>query len=212
MAKRQRDDFDLSFFDQGARHCQPLVRTRQFGASQLAHLVQVRLNQVKAMLESDGKRRPGRIEEEFCPKLSRDCRRSRIEIVGHAGRQAAAADDEFRRRNGGRQRGEAPAPFRFAQRASRQDEAVLRTRMQFRDVEVFARLRFGFDDAGLDPFVVDQAAKQLSGETSCGKDGFDIAAEPFDDPRDVDAAAAGIAPRRRTAQLERRDDAIDRGR
>jgi len=84
--------------------------------------------------------------------------------------------------------------------------------MQFRDIEVFARLRFSFDDVGLDPFVVDQAAKQLSRESSCGKDGFDIAAKPLDNPRDIDAAAARIAPRRRTAQLERRDDAIDRGR
>ncbi len=63
-----------------------------------------------------------------------------------------------------------------------------------------------------DPFVVDQAAKQLSGEASNGKNGLDIAAEPLDDPRDIDAAAARIAPRRRTAQLEHRHNAIDRGR
>ena len=137
---------------------------------------------------------------------------ARIEIVRHAGRQAAAADHEFRARRTRRQRVEAGAPFRFAQGQSRQHEAVLLRRAALRDGKVLARFGFHLDDAIRNAVVVEQTTQQLPGEAADRQDRLHVAAEALDHARDIDAAAAGIAARRRAAQLAHGHDPVDRGR
>ena len=66
----------------------------------------------------------------------------------------------------------------------------------------------GRDDA-VDAFALEQAMQQLADDAAGRIDRGDVAAEAVHDARDVDAAAAGVALRRRAAQLHRRLDTTD---
>ncbi len=95
MAKRQRDDFNFSSVNVVARRGGPVLLAEKFHAGKVAHLTQVRLHHVNAVLERGGERYTGGVDDKFGPKLVRDFGRPRIEIIRHAGWQTAAADDEF---------------------------------------------------------------------------------------------------------------------
>jgi len=80
------------------------------------------------------------------------------------------------------------------------------------DGKILAGLGLRVDDAARNAFLVEQVAQQLAGEAAGREDRLDVAAEPLHHPRDVDAAAAGIAARSRAAQLAARHHPLHRGR
>ena len=159
MTERKRDDLYLPGINVLARRVDPVILIEQFHADKIPHFAQVRLNHVDAVFYGCGERRAGRVDDKFGAELLRDRGCLRIEIVWHAGRQAAAAHDEFRLWHGGGECFETLTPFRFAQRQPRQDEAVLLRCAQFGDRKVFTSFGFGFNDAVRNILIVDEAAE-----------------------------------------------------
>ena len=92
------------------------------------------------------------------------------------------------------------------------NEAVLLARTDFVDEEIFSR--FARDRPGVagNALLIEQLPQQLSDRSAYRVDRTGIAAKPPDDPRDIDAAPAGIAPLRLAAQLGHRQDLVDRRR
>jgi len=100
--------------------------------------------------------------------------------------------------------------MRFVHPRSGQDEAVLLLRRLLENREVFPGFFRGGNGQAGDLLLLYQAAQQPAGFPAGGIDRGDVAAEPPDDARDIDPAAAGMTARRRAPQLTEGRQPVDR--
>jgi hypothetical protein len=82
----------------------------------------------------------------------------------------------------------------LGERWSRQHEAVLKTGRALVDGKVFARFVGDRNGDLRNPFLIHQLPQQLAERAARRINGGDVGAEPFHHTRDIDAAAARIAP------------------
>ena len=190
----------------------PRVSVRRFASGQLAHLPQVRLDEIDAFGRRRRERRSRRVQHEPGAALFCDSRHLRIEVVRNAIGQAAACDQEARKRLECRNQLQAFLPLGLVEPRTGKNEAVLLARTDFVDEEIFSRFARNRPGVAGNALLIEQLPQQLSDRSAYRVDRTGIAAEPPDDPRDIDAAPAGIAPLRFAAQLGHRHDPVDRRR
>jgi hypothetical protein len=104
-----------------------------------------------------------------------------------------------------RDRCQAGLPFGIAERGTREHQAKLLAGGLVKGRDILAGIVRGRDHDAAHALTLDQACQHLSGGPAGRIDRGDIGAEPFENPRHVDATATGIALRRRASHFAEGD-------
>ena len=149
MPKRQGDGLDLGGIDEAVSGGDPVALADERLAGKLAHLAQIRLDHVDAVLQRGGQRRAGRVEDELgalpLARWPRPAHRSlpaRRAAGCRCRPQTSARGVVAESRS--RQRCHSPA----RRGKSGQQETELLSRALFGDREIFARLGLDVDRRG----------------------------------------------------------------
>ncbi len=177
-------------------------------AGQVRELLQVGFDQIHPFLQCRFESCPGCVEHHLEAHLFRQPGNMAVEVLRNAGRQAAACHQEFRP---GPQRSdglETRPPLVLRQPWPGKNKAKFVAGCLFDNSEVFAGFPFDFDREAADAFLIDEPAEHLPGWPSDWVNRRNVGPEFADHARDIDPAAAWIAPRRRAAELAQRHHPI----
>ena len=207
----ERNDLDAIAIEQTA----PCLDQRRIvgrgNSRQFLKLAKIGLDEIDACFQGRLQEGAGRIHDDPAVRF-RSLGDPAEKIVRHAGRQAAARDDERRRRRDARQRFQTRLPFGIAERRAREDQAKLLAGGLVEDRQILPRVVRGRDHDASHAFALEQISQQLPGGAAGRVNRGRVDAEPPENPGDVDPASPGIAMGRRASHLGERHHLLDRRR